>query len=159
QAGREPAEALTSPSIRAAVLQVPVTMDPARNIEALAELLRESGPCELAVAPEGLLSGYLPEPDFVGAIDLAAAAFAIETAAGLSRARRVHLIAGACIRENDLWRNSTFCFNPDGTRWRYDKINLAESERSAFTPGDRLPVLQVMIKDQPVRIGVQMCRE
>jgi predicted amidohydrolase len=150
---------MTSPSISAAVLQLRVTMDIAANMAALERLLAQLPPHTLAVAPEGVLSGYLPEPNFVTRIDQAATQAAIERAAQVCRDKQIHLIAGACIHDSDAWRNASLYFGPRGERHRYDKINLAQSERGTFTPGDTLPVFDIEIADTPVRLGIQMCRE
>jgi predicted amidohydrolase len=150
---------LTSGAIDAAAVQFAVTMDVARNLASLEALLAPLGPGVLAVAPEGALSGYLPQAGFVEAIDLAATARAIEEVRSLVRRGRIHLVIGACIQEDGRWRNSSFYFGPGGETARYDKINLAESERGWFTAGDALPVFDIVVQGEPVRLGVQMCRE
>jgi predicted amidohydrolase len=150
---------MTRTSISAAVLQLRVQMDIAANMASLERLLAPLPPHTLAVAPEGVLSGYLPEPNFVTSIDQTATRAAIERAAQLCRDRQIHLVAGACLNEAGVWRNASFHFGPRGERHRYDKINLAQSERAAFTPGDTLPVFDIAIADAPVRLGIQMCRE
>lgn len=146
-------------SINASVLQLRVTMDIAANMAALERLLAQLAPHTLAVAPEGVLSGYLPEPHFVTRIDQAAAHAAIEYAAQLCRDKQIHLVAGACINDNGAWRHAAFYFGPRGDRHRHDKINLAQSERGAFTPGNALPVFDIEIDGAPIRLGIQMCRE
>ena len=150
---------MTAPSINAAVMQLRVTMDIPANMAALERLLAPLAAHTLAVAPEGLLSGYLPEPHFVTRIDQTATHAAIERAAQLCRDKQIHLVAGACINDNGAWKNASLCFGPRGERHRYDKINLAQSERGTFTPGDTLPVFDFEIDNTPVRLGIQMCRE
>ncbi len=150
---------MTPRSISAAVLQVRVEMDIAANMAALERLVASLPPHTLAVAPEGVLSGYLPKPDFVTGIDQAATHAAIQRAAQLCRDKQIHLVAGACINDAGQWRNASFYFGPRGERHRYDKINLAQSERGTFTPGDTLPVFDIEIAGAPVRLGIQMCRE
>jgi len=71
----------------------------------------------------------------------------------------VHLVIGACLFSDGEWRNASLYFGPQGETHRYDKINLAVSERGVFTPGDRLPVFDIMVAGSPVRLGIQMCRE
>lgn len=134
-------------------------MDVSRNVAALESLLEPLPTETFAVAPEGALSGYLPNPGFVAAIDIDATNDAIERMALLCQSKRIHLVAGACIDEAGAWRNSSFYFGPDGARFRYDKINLAQSERGTFTPGRCLPVFDIDIAGAPLRIGIQMCRE
>lgn len=150
---------MTEPSISAAVLQLRVTMDIAANMAALERQLAPLPAHTIAVAPEGTLSGYLPEPHFVTRIDQAATHAAIDRAAQLCRDKQMHLVAGACINDNGAWRNASLYFGPRGERHRYDKINLAQSERGTFTPGDALPVFNIEIEGRPVCLGIQMCRE
>lgn len=143
----------------AAALQCPVLMDVDANLGRLEAAVATLAAQSFLVAPEGLLSGYLPQPGLVDRLDQAATARAIERAGEMAVRHEVHILAGACIQADGAWRNSSFYFGPDGRRWRYDKINLAQSERGDFTPGDNLPVLEAMIEGRLVRIGVQMCRE
>lgn len=150
---------MTAPIVRAAVLQFAVTMDIERNVAAMERLLEDAPADTLAVAPEGALSGYLNEAGFAARIDRDATARAIARAAAFCQAKRIHLVAGACIHENGLWRNASFYFGANGARARYDKINLAQSERGAFTPGDTLPVFDIEIVGAPVKLAIQMCRE
>lgn len=149
----------SAPSINAAVLQLRVTMDIAANLAALERLLAPLPAHTIAVAPEGALSGYLPEPHFVIRIDQSATHAAIERAAELCRDKHIHLVAGACVHDGGAWRNASLYFGPRGERHRYDKINLAQSERGTFTPGDTLPVFDIEIDGAPVRLAIQMCRE
>jgi predicted amidohydrolase len=150
---------MTEASINAAVLQLRVTMDIAANMAALERLLAPLPPHTIAGAPEGVLSGYLPEPNFVTRIDQSATHAAIDRAAQICRDRQIHLVAGACIHDNGAWRNASLYFGPRSERHRYDKINLAQSERGTFTPGSALPVFNIEIEGVPICLGIQMCRE
>jgi predicted amidohydrolase len=145
--------------IKAAALQFAVTMDIAQNIEALETTLERLESGVLAVAPEGSLSGYLPEPNFVSQIDRAATDRAIERMAVVTRQRQIHLVAGACIFKDGAWLNSALYFGPNGETARYDKINLAGSERGTFSAGNMLPVFDITVAEEPLRLGIQMCRE
>jgi len=145
--------------LNAAVLQFAVTMDVATNVASLERLLTVLPAHTLAVAPEGALSGYLPRPGFVAEIDQTATHHAIDHLAGLCRRKGLHLVAGACLNEDSVWRNSSLYFGPHGERGRYDKINLAHSERSDFIAGSTLPIFNIEVGDQAVRLGIQMCRE
>ncbi|GLS20526.1 hypothetical protein GCM10007874_35430 [Labrys miyagiensis] len=146
-------------TIQAAVLQFPVTMDIAANLAHLSAAIAALPPETLAVAPEGTLSGYLPTPDFVDAIDQVESRQALETARSLVAGKRLHLIIGACVAIDDIWRNASFYLGPDGRLERYDKINLAWSERTRFTAGHDLPVFEIEVGGTPLRLGIQMCRE
>ena len=150
---------MTEGVITVAAVQIAVGMDVRRNLVALERLLEPLEAGVLAVAPEGALSGYLPEPGFVATIDLAATRWAMDRMRDLVERKRIHLVAGACLFEHGRWRNSSVYFGPDGAAARYDKINLAQSERGDFTPGDALPVFDIVVEGRPMRLGVQMCRE
>jgi len=152
-------EIMSAGVIRAAAVQIAVSMDVTQNLAALEALIEPLPPGVLAVAPEGSLSGYLPEAGFVAMIDLAATSNAIDRMRALVERKRIHLVAGACIHEHEQWRNSSFYFGPDGAAARYDKINLAQSERGTFSPGSMLPVIDIVVEGEPVRLGIQMCRE
>lgn len=145
--------------MRLAAIQMPIVMDVAANLQRLTAALGSLAPDTLAVAPEGCLSGYLPKPGMVRLLDPHATEDAIGTAHDRARQAGVHLIVGACIQVDGAWRNSSFYLGPQGERWRYDKINLARSERDDFKPGDSLPVLDIVVDGRDVRIGAQMCRE
>lgn len=151
---------MTQRAIFAAALQFRVSMDVIRNFAVLERLLEPLPSHALAVAPEGALSGYLPESGFVERIDVAEVARAIDAIAALCKRRKIHVVAGACLKDdNGEWRNSSIYFGPAGERERYDKVNLAQSERGTFTPGCELPVIDINVAGTPVRLGIQMCRE
>ncbi len=143
--------------VEAAAIQMRVTMDAAANARALAGFLDAAPEGALVVAPEGALSGYAPVPELTTRLDQSATEAARDAIASLCRRRRLHLFVGACVRKGEAWRNATYYLGPAGVPWRYDKINLAQSERGAFTPGDALPVLA--LNDPAAIVGVQMCRE
>lgn len=145
--------------VRAAALQFKVTMDPAANVAAIASLVEPLAPDTLVVAPEGALSGYENRAGVTAEIDISATERAVAAIAELAREKRLHIVAGACLNEQGRWFNSALYFAPNGEDARYDKINLAMSERGAFTAGDILPVFEIDIASQPVRLGIQMCRE
>lgn len=145
--------------IQAAALQFSVSMDVRRNVANLESLLGRLPSGVVAIAPEGSLSGYLPDPGFVKDIDPEATSWAIDRMNTVCRRNGIHLVVGACILESGNWLNSSFHFGPDGERARYDKVNLAQSERGTFVPGDTLPVFDLHVNGQPLRIGIQMCRE
>jgi predicted amidohydrolase len=145
--------------MRVAALQLPIRMEVAANLADLEAAISMLEPHTLAVAPEGCLSGYLPEPGFVGRLDDEVTARAIERARDMAAGAGIHLVVGACLEVEGVWRNAAFCMGPQRRLWRYDKINLAQSERGDFTPGDELPVFDLIVDGKPVRLGVQICRE
>ena len=146
-------------NVRAAALQFPVTMNVVENFTRLVAGADRLEAGSIGVAPEGVLSGYLPEPSFVTQLDHDVTERAIDRTRALAVSKRIHLVVGACIQIDDVWRNASFYFGPEGQLSRYDKINLAQSERGTFEPGNRLPVFDIECKGEPLRLGIQMCRE
>jgi predicted amidohydrolase len=147
-------------SIFAAALQFPISMNAQSNVQTLKHLLSSLPAHTFAVAPEGALSGYLPEPNFVQRLDHKETHAAIDTIAALCTSKSIHLVAGACVQDHQgLWRNRSIYFGAAGERAYYDKINLAQSERGTFTAAHLLPVFNVRIAGKQMRIAIQMCRE
>jgi len=146
-------------TLKASVVQLPVTMDVAANLAALSAGIDGLEAGTLVVAPEGLLSGYLPEPGFVARLDAGVTQQAIATMRARVAAQGLHLVVGACLSADGVWRNSSFYMGPKRELRRYDKINLAQSERADFVAGDRLPVFEIDHEGALVRLGIQMCRE
>jgi len=134
-------------------------MDVDANLRDLEAAIGSLEPQTLIVAPEGLLSGYRPQPGVTADLDQRRTEQAIDQALGLAVRAGIHLVVGACVRIDGTWRNASFYLGPDRKVWRYDKVNLATSERPDFTPGNGLPVLDVHMDDRPARLGIQMCRE
>src|SRR5262245_33071553 len=101
----------------AAALQFPISMDISSNVSALERLIEPLPNHTLVVAPEGALSGYLPQPAFVERIDIAQTRRAIEAVATLCQRRKIHIVAGVCIMdEGGAWRNRSVYCGPDGER-------------------------------------------
>ena len=145
--------------ITGAALQFPVTMDVTENMRVMTSLIQDLPNDCLAVTPEGALSGYLPQTNLVEKLDAQSTADAIEEAKAIATKRNILLVSGACISADGAWKNSSFFFNPAGGVQRYDKINLAHSERGAFEPGNSLPVFDADISNIAFKLGIQMCRE
>ncbi len=100
--------------MRLAAIQIPIVMDVATNLQHLNAAVELLAPATLAVAPEGCLSGYLPEPGMVRRLSGSATENAIEAAHDLVRQVGVHLIVGACVEIDGAWRNAQLL--PGATR-------------------------------------------
>jgi predicted amidohydrolase len=73
--------------------------------------------------------------------------------------QKVNLWVGACMNTDGKWFNTAYGFTPNGKTHIYQKINLANHERGVFTPGNHLPVFELITPSGSVMVGVQMCRE
>ncbi|WP_091741336.1 hypothetical protein [Phenylobacterium immobile] len=112
-----------------AAAQLPVRMDVTANLRDLSAAIVGLPPHTFVVAPEGALSGYLPEAGLTGRLDDTRTWRAIEEACRLVAEAQLHLVVGACVKVDSVWRNSAFYMGPAGELQRYDKINLAMSPR------------------------------
>ncbi|MGE0044685.1 MAG: carbon-nitrogen hydrolase family protein [Hyphomonadaceae bacterium] len=148
-----------SRTILAAYVQHPVSLDIATNEAVLKRLIDRCPDNSLVVTPEGAISGYAPQSDFLARIDHAALDGAIERLHAHAAKRGQLLLLGACVRRDGLWRNATFVCEPNGARGEYWKVNLAHLERRDFTPGDALPIWDVSLGGVAFKLAVQMCRE
>ena len=146
-------------TIRGAIWQFPVSLDIQSNLKAIIRGLQAAKPETLLVMPEGAISGYAPEQDLVSKLDPGAIERAIDTVRNEVKARGVHLVVGTCLHDGGAWRNSSLYIRPDGTISRYDKLNLAMSERGSFMPGNELTVFATRIGGRDTVLGIQMCRE
>jgi predicted amidohydrolase len=50
-------------------------------------------------------------------------------------------------------------YGPNQETFVYRKVNLAVHERGAFVAGSKLPVLDITVQGQTVKLGIQLCRE
>ncbi len=73
--------------------------------------------------------------------------------------RQLHLIFGSCLREDKQWYNVGIYYGPQAEQFIYRKINLAISERAAFSSGAQLLPVDLRIKEQKIRVGIQLWRE
>jgi predicted amidohydrolase len=149
----------TDMKIRGGIWQFPISLNISSNLSAILRGLQTAEAESLLVMPEGAISGYTSEPDLVSRLDPAEINRAIDIVLAEVKRRKVHLLIGTCLNDGEAWRNSSLYMRPDGEMGRYDKLNLAVSERKSFKPGDRVSVFPTRIGSQEVIIGVQMCRE
>lgn len=141
------------------VAQFPITWDIKRNLELISEVLAEARPGDIAVLPEGALSGYGSDLSALGDLDTVALAHATDRVADLAQQKGIHLFCGTLLCEQGVWSNAAIYFSPDRARWIYRKINLAMNESDRLEAGTDLSPLSIPMADGPVRLGVQICRE
>ncbi len=139
--------------------QFPVRHSVAANLDEIERILSQTQAGDLVVLPEGALSGYSDDLSFLDSLDPSEVSTALDTLAVQSARREVHIWLGACQREGGKWRNTGVGLTPYGERHTYRKVNLATHERGVFEPGDELPVFDLRIGGDTVRIGVQLCRD
>ncbi len=141
------------------VAQLEVTTDIAANLAALRTIVGRCGGSDLLVLPEGVLSGYDHDPAFLDRIDRLALEAAIAEAQQLVEAAAIVLVAGTCLPRDGRWYNCALGFSPDGRRFLYDKVNLAQHERQVYAMGGALDVWSMFSAKGEVCVGAQLCRE
>jgi len=141
------------------VAQFPVSLSIQTNLDSIQNLLEKAQPGDIAVFPEGCVSGYSHDLSFLDDIDRDKLAAALDKLRDLAQKLGIHLWVGSLIPENGFWYNAAFGFTPAGGAYQYRKINLANHERGTITPGSDLPIFDLLLDDGPVTVGVQICRE
>lgn len=139
--------------------QFPISGDISRNLKVIFDVIDEAEPDSLVVLPEGSLSGYSDDVTFLDNIDLGELGCGLKDLKQRAIDKGVHLIFGSCIFEEGYWYNAGIYFGPDASTFIYRKVNLATHERGHFDTGNELPVLELKIKGDIVKVGIQLCRE
>lgn len=139
--------------------QFPIQLDIEANLCEIRKMMEQVEEDELLVLPEGALSGYDKDLHFLNKIDVHELDLALGQLNELVRARRIHLIFGSCIYENEEWFNAGIYMPPHGQMEVYHKVNLAAHERRTFTAGSELPVFKMRTHHGLVCFGIQLCRE
>jgi predicted amidohydrolase len=141
------------------IAQVPAVWNIKTNLAIVREALTETRPGDVAVLPEGMLSGYGEDLTPLDDLDPAAVEHAVGEVAQLVRRRQVHLFCGSLLPSAGGWCNAGLYFGPAGEHRVYRKINLAMNERGRLHPGDELPTVDLTHPAGKITAGVQLCRE
>lgn len=144
--------------INAIVVQFSVTFDIKHNLNVILSTVEQAKEDTLIVLPEGALSGYDEDARFLQSIDPSLLEDALQTLRRVVERKNVNLIFGSCLFENGNWFNAGVHFAPRH-EFIYRKVNLATNERGCFTAGSNLGIIETNINDQPVKLGIQLCRE
>jgi predicted amidohydrolase len=145
--------------INAALAQVPVTRDIEANVQVALDVVRENRSADLIVFPEGLLSGYAGDLSWLAQADAGAIEAALGAIATAVDESGTSVWVGSLVHSEGRWWNAAVGLAPSGLQFRYDKVNLASCERGRVEAGNALPVYDFPVGGQPVRVGVQICRE
>lgn len=144
--------------IHAIVAQFPVTLDIKHNLNVILSIVEQAKESSLILLPEGALSGYDEDARFLESIDLSLLTDSLQTLRRAVERQNVHLIFGSCLNENGKWFNAGIYYSPR-KEFIYRKVNLATNERGCFTAGSNLSIIEILVNDQPVKLGIQLCRE
>jgi predicted amidohydrolase len=139
--------------------QFPITLNICENLKEIKLILEKSQKDDLVVLPEGALSGYSDDIDFLKDINVEELENSMKVLKEEVINRQIHLIFGSCIFEEEAWYNAAICYSYKNSDFIYKKLNLAFHEREYFKAGDELPVYSLKIKEETVNLGIQLCRE
>lgn len=141
----------------------PALGDVKANAARVVEALRREREAELVVFPELFLTGYaLRDGHAVEALDVEASPV-VRDLAEACRSTGKTLVVGAPVRAatRGLVHNSALLFTPEGLAGRYDKVYLPTfslfEEDHFFQEGSRLPVFDVTLGGERVRLGLTIC--
>jgi predicted amidohydrolase len=141
------------------VAQFPVTLDIQHNLDVMLSILSQAEPETLVILPEGALSGYAEDTEFLGEINPQRLAIALRKLQEFTLQSHIHLIFGSCLLEHGKWYNAGLYYGPRQEQFVYRKVNLATSERTVFTAGSQLSLLKLDINGHSLKLGIQLCRE
>jgi len=139
--------------------QFPISFNIEDNLNNIVTILEKSEVDDLVILPEGALSGYSDDISFLENINLEMLQQGLDRLKQEVINRRIHLIFGSCIYEQQAWYNSAICYSHDNQDSIYNKVNLATHERGIFEAGNQLPVHKLKLMNGVVHIGIQLCRE
>ncbi|UII58387.1 carbon-nitrogen hydrolase family protein (plasmid) [Cytobacillus spongiae] len=129
------------------------------NLQKMLGLISHSSKGDIVVFPEGCLSGYSDNLDFLHKDIMKDIENAITKLQKTAKEQDVHLIFGSCIVEEGNWYNAGFYLSPKGIKHTYKKVNLAYHEREIFKAGDKLSCFYIEINEKKIKCSIQLCRE
>ena len=141
------------------VAQFPITLDIQYNLNLILSILLQAEPDTLVILPEGALSGYAEDTEFLSGIDQQLLAIALRKLQETAVQSQIHLIFGSCLFENERWYNASIYYGPRHERFVYRKVNLATNERTVFTAGSQLSSAKLDFNNCSIKLGIQLCRE
>jgi len=138
----------------AAVQFEPAFGDAGGNARRLADLI-EPVDADLFVMPELALSGYLFESiDEAQVLSQSSDSDVFDRLATIARAKDAALIVGFAEKADEGLYNSSLLMAPDGRREVYRKIQLFNTEKEVFLPGNRPPAV---VDVAGVKLGMMIC--
>ncbi|GAA0116470.1 carbon-nitrogen hydrolase family protein [Clostridium senegalense] len=141
------------------VAQFPISFNINENLEYIMSVLEKSKEDDLVILPEGALSGYSDDVNFLKNINVKELKNAMKLLKDEVAKKRVHLVFGSCVFENDTWCNAAIGYSYNNPDFIYKKLNLAFHERGYFKEGDKLEVYPIKIGEKTINLGIQLCRE
>jgi predicted amidohydrolase len=146
----------------AALVQArPLLGDVKANAARVVDTLRRER-AELVVFPELFLSGYAMRDGWAAcALDMDSPVVADLSAACRDTGKTLVVGTPFRARARGVLHNSLLLFTPDGNVQRYDKVYLPTfslfEEDQFFQEGSRLPVYDVTLGGEKVRLGLTVC--
>ncbi|PSB09993.1 carbon-nitrogen hydrolase family protein [Pleurocapsa sp. CCALA 161] len=141
------------------VAQFPVTLDIQYNLDVILSILSQAEPNTLVILPEGALSGYAEDTEFLSKINQQILTLSLRKLQETATQSNIHLVFGSCLLEHGKWYNAGIYYGPQQAQFVYRKVNLATSERAVFTAGSQLSVVELDISGRRIKLGIQLCRE
>lgn len=136
------------------------TFDVSDNLQKMVNLMVSSYEDDIVVMPEGCLSGYSDNLEFLNEELPIHIERAIVELQQISKDKNIHLIFGSCILEDNNWYNAGIYISPKGIKHIYRKINLAIHERGVLKEGNELSCFDIeSLGGAKIKSAIQLCRE
>ncbi|KPL60990.1 carbon-nitrogen hydrolase family protein [Rossellomorea vietnamensis] len=129
------------------------------NLNKMINFIAQSSSGDIVVFPEGCLSGYSDNLEFLHKVNMKDLEKAIAELRMISKEKEVHIVFGSCIVEDNNWYNAGFYLSPKGNKHIYKKVNLAFHERETFKAGDELSHFYIDLNGEKIKCAIQLCRE
>lgn len=146
-------------NINVLLAQVPISWNVEANVSTVFSVLKNAKAGDLAVLPEGMISGYDDQLSGLTEISTDELAGAIEAIVEMVRDRGLHLFCGTLLPSDAGWYNAALYFSPNGETEVYRKVNLATHERPFLIAGSSLPLITLQFEDESVAVSPQLCRD
>ncbi|MCP4417680.1 MAG: carbon-nitrogen hydrolase family protein [Chloroflexi bacterium] len=150
---------IESRSLSIVVAQFPISLNISENLQMMLSVISRTEENEIVLFPEGALSGYDANPNFLEKIHLLELDEALRKLENKAKKQKIHLIFGSCLHKSGQWYNAGLYFSHNSHPFIYHKINLATNERGHFQAGNHLPVFTLTVDDFSLTAGMQLCRE
>ncbi|KPB06696.1 carbon-nitrogen hydrolase family protein [Bacillus sp. CHD6a] len=142
-----------------ALAQFKPTLEVSENLNKMVKLISQTKENDIVVMPEGCLSGYSHNLEFLNEDMALEIEQALLKLLFYTKQHNVHLIFGSCIREEGSWYNAGIYISPNGIKHIYKKVNLAIHERGILKEGSNLSCFDFHNGEANIKIAIQLCRE
>jgi predicted amidohydrolase len=135
------------------------SLNVSNNLQTMLRFISTTTEGDIVVMPEGCLSGYSHNLNFLDIHIAKDVEQAIKELQQISINQNIHLVFGSCIFETENWYNAGIYISPEGKKHIYKKVNLAIHEREFLKMGNELSCFDIEYGGKKIKCAIQLCRE